>query len=136
MADTTRQWNCAVGTGVLRVGIGTGLVALSGFGARMLGADRDDRVVPTVLAALGVRDVALGVIALAATRPGADVAKAIRLQAVFDGFDAAVGGSLLASGRIDRPQGVATVGVALASAAADWAVARHAARPAGLSLAG
>lgn len=136
MAGTTRQWEIAVGTGVLRLGIGAGLVTMRGFAARMLGADRDDELVPAALIAFGVRDGLLGVAALASTRPGADVATQAKLQTFFDVVDAAATAGLTAGGRIGRWQGYAVTGFSLGVAVVDYALYRTAARPAGLSLTG
>jgi hypothetical protein len=136
VADTAAQWRIAVGTGVLRLGVGSGLIALRGFGARVLGADHDDGFLPAVLAGLGARDSALGLAAFASTRPRASVGRQVKLQSAFDLVDASIVGGLVAARRIPRGRGWAVVGISLASAVADYALARRAERPAGLSLTG
>lgn len=136
MATTKRQWQIAVGTGVLRLGIGAGLITMRGFGARVLGAERDDSVTPGVLVGFGARDSMLGIAALAATRPGGDVALQSRLQAGMDLVDAAVTGAMTATGRIGKWQGYAVTGLSLGIAVIDYGLSRAAAKPAGLSLTG
>lgn len=136
MAQTTSQWNAAVGTGIVRLAAGSGLVATAGFSARLLGAERDDSLVPNVLMGLGARDLALGLLALASTRPGGRVGRAIAAQAAFDVVDAGVVLGLIAGGRIRRLQGGGAVALALVTGAMDAAVARYASRPPGLSLTG
>jgi hypothetical protein len=136
VATTTRQWEIGVGTGVLRLGIGASLIAMRGFAARVLGAERDDKVVPAILIGFGVRDSLLGLAALASTRPGGDVAGQVKLQAAFDVFDAAVTGGMTATGLIGTWQGAAVTGFSLAVSAVDFGLHRAAAQPAGLSLTG
>lgn len=136
MAQTARQWQIGVGTGVARLAIGSGLVATRHFGARVLGADHDDQRLPNILAMFGVRDMTLGALALFATRPDANVANQVRLQAAMDVVDAVAVGGLVGAGLIPRGRGVAVVGISLLSAAGDYLLSRQAARPPGLTLVG
>lgn len=131
-----RQWQIAVGTGVMRLGIGASLIAMRGFGSRLLGAERDDGVVPAALIGFGARDSLLGLAALASTRPGGDVATQLKLQTFSDLFDAGATAALTGAGRIGRWQGYAVTALSLGVAVVDFALARAAARPAGLSLTG
>jgi hypothetical protein len=136
MATTNLQWDAAVGTGLFRLAVGSGLIATAGFTARLLGAERDDSLVPKVVMGFGARDAALGMLALLGTRPGISAGATIWPQAAFDIVDAGVCAGLVATKRLPRLQGYGAMAISLASAIVDAAIARRANRPPGLSLAG
>lgn len=71
----------------------------------------------------GVRDMTLGVVTLAATRPDGDVPKQVRRQGVADATDAALIGAVMARGRLSRERGVVAIVVAALSALGEFATA-------------
>jgi hypothetical protein len=98
---SSRSWNTAVGTGLLRLVIGAALM----FGY------------------FGVRDMTVGVLTLAATRPGGDVPRAVTWQGVADTTDAALIAAVAASGRLSRPRALGAGALAAVSAAGEFATA-------------
>jgi hypothetical protein len=110
------SWDVAVATGLVRIAAGSLLLRRPGLLASLAGARSDDRLVRAVVAGLGVRDLALGVSALAATRPGGDVRAQLRLQAAADAVDAVIVAAAMPSGRLPRGRAIAGVLIALTSA--------------------
>ena len=87
---TSREWNTAVGTGLLRLGVGAALLRWrKPLSQRLAGAAAGDNVVPALFGYFGVRDMLVGLITLASTRPTGDVSKAVRLQGHADAVLAA-----------------------------------------------
>jgi len=112
-------------TGLVRLAAGAGLVSLAPTLARFAGARTDDRVTPAVLRGFGIRDTALGISAIVASRPGGDVKRQLRLQAGLDAVDASVCGWLVRSGRLPKVRGVACAATAVASGIVELALARQ-----------
>jgi hypothetical protein len=97
----------------------------------LAGVSADDRFVPALFAYFGIRDIAVGVYTLAATRPGGDVGKAIVVQGVADTTDAALLGAVVARGRLSRVRGVGAIGLAAVTALGEFATAMQLRRDAG-----
>lgn len=121
---TAREWNTAVATGLLRIVAGACLLKWRRpLAVRLAGASPDDTVVPLLFGYFGIRDLTVGVVTLAATRPNGDVARAVNLQGLADTTDAAIVAGVAARGHIPRERGVVAGVVAVASAAAEYATA-------------
>ena len=121
---TSREWNTAVGTGLLRLVAGAALLRWRKMLAqRLAGASADDSVVPALFGYFGVRDITVGLVTLAATRPGGNVRKAVRLQGHADATDALLVAAVMRSGRIPQRQGIGAIVVAAGSAVAEYAAA-------------
>ena len=121
---TSREWNTAVGTGLLRVCAGVALLRWRRtLAVKLAGASADDAVVPALFGYFGVRDITVGVFTLAATRPDGDVAKAVRLQGHADATDSVLVGALMQTGRIPRSRGVVAIAVAVGSALGEYVTA-------------
>jgi hypothetical protein len=118
------SWNTAVGTGLLRLAAGAALLrSRRGLARRLAGAPADDRVMPALFGYFGVRDLAVGVVTLAATRPGGDVPRAVTLQGVADTTDAGIIALLAVNGRLSRPRALTAGAVAVLSAVAEFLTA-------------
>ena len=118
---TSREWNTAVGTGLLRLGAGAALLRWrKPLAQRLAGASADDSVVPLLFGYFGVRDVLVGLVTLASTRPNGDVRKAVRLQGHADATDALLVTAAMRAGRIPHRQGIGAVAVAVGSAASEY----------------
>jgi hypothetical protein len=111
------SWDLAVATGLIRIAAGALLLRRSGRLATLAGARADDRLMRAVVAGFGARDLALGVSALAATRPGRDVRGQLRLQAAADTVDAVIVAAAVRSHRLPRGRGIVGVLIAATSAA-------------------
>jgi hypothetical protein len=121
---TPREWNTAVGTGLLRIGAGAALLRWRRpLAQRLAGAAADDAVVPALFGYFGVRDITVGVLTLASTRPGGDIAKAVRLQGHADTTDAALIAAVMQSGRIPRQRGIGAIALAVGSALSEYVTA-------------
>jgi hypothetical protein len=118
---TPRQWNTAVSTGLLRLGVGAALLRWRRpLAVRLAGAAADDAVVPALFGYFGVRDMAVGVFTLASTRPGGDVSKAVRLQGHADAIDAGLIAAVMRSGRMSRQRGLGAIALAVGSALSEY----------------
>src|SRR5436305_6786004 len=63
---TSRAWNTAIATGLLRVVVGFALVRWRGpLARRLAGASEGDRLLPVLFGYFGVRDMTVGVVTLA-----------------------------------------------------------------------
>src|SRR4051812_15377273 len=120
---TTQEWDAAVGTALLRLGVGAGLLRWRRQVAVVLGGRPGDRVVEGLVVYFGLRDASLGVTALASSRPGRSVSRQLLTQALADATDAALVGAATATGRLRRDRGLAAVALAVGSAAAELAAA-------------
>jgi hypothetical protein len=121
---TPREWNTAVGTGLLRIAVGSALLRWRRpLAQRLAGAAPDDPLVPLLFGYFGVRDITVGVATLAATHPNGDVPAKVNLQGVADATDAVIIGGVIASGRIPRDRGIGAIAVAGLSAVAEFATA-------------
>ena len=121
---TPRQWNTAVGTGLLRLGAGAALLRWRRpLAVKLAGASPDDAVVPALFGYFGARDIAVGLFTLASTRPDGDVSKAVRLQGHADATDSLLVGALMQSGRIPRSRGIGAIAVAVGSALGEYVTA-------------
>src|SRR4051794_3306194 len=98
----TPSWNLAGATRPIRIGAGVALWRWPSSLIRMAGGSPDDSGLRALFRYFAVRDLALGVATLAATRPGGDVPRVLALQGVADTVDGAVVGGLVAAGRLDR----------------------------------
>lgn len=115
------EWNVAVGTGLLRLAAGVALLRWRRPLLRSAGASAEDRVMSALFTYFGFRDLALGVTALAATRPGRDVPRQLVLQGVADTTDAALIASVVRQGRLPGWRGRGAIGLAAGTALADYA---------------
>ena len=121
---TNREWNTAVGTGLLRLVVGFVLLRWRRpLAVRIAGADPGDAVVPALFAYFGIRDMAVGVVTLASTRPDGDVPKAVRLQGHADALDAVVVAGITQTGRWPRERGIVMTAVAVGSALGEYLTA-------------
>jgi hypothetical protein len=121
---TNREWNTGVATGLLRIGAAVALLRWRRpLAGRLAGASPDDRVVPLLLGYFGVRDITVGVLTLAATRPDGDVPKHVALQGLADTTDAAIIGAVMARGHVSRPRGVSALALAVVTAIGEFATA-------------
>ena len=124
VTTASRSWNTAVGTGLLRVVVGASLVRWRRPLARRVGGAADgDRVLPLMFGYFGVRDMTVGVMTLAATRPDGDVPRAVVWQGVADTTDAALVAAVMSTGRLSRSRGIAAAVVAVVSAAGEFVTA-------------
>jgi hypothetical protein len=122
-AGNPTEWDVAMATGMVRVGAAAALWRWSGALIRMAGGSPDDALLRGVFRYFAVRDLALGLRTLVATRPGGDVARVVTLQGVADTVDAGVVGALVATGRLSRVKGGGAVGLAAGTALAEYATA-------------
>jgi len=123
---TTRdagEWDLAVGTGLLRVAAGVTLWKMPGPLIRMSGGSGEDSLLRGVFRYFAVRDTALGLATLAASRPGGDVRRMLTLQGVADTVDGGIVAALVGAGRLRRAQGIGAVALAAGTAVAEYAAA-------------
>ncbi|HET6908915.1 MAG TPA: hypothetical protein VFH54_06205 [Mycobacteriales bacterium] len=121
---TNREWNTGVATGLLRFLVGASLLRWRRpLAQRLAGAAPDDNLLPLLFGYFGLRDMTLGVVTLAATRPDGDVPKQVRRQGVADATDAALIGAVMARGRLSRERGIVAIAVAALSALGEFATA-------------
>lgn len=121
---STREWNTAVATGLLRIVVGACLFRWRRpLAVKLAGAAPDDSVVPLLFGYFGIRDISVGVVTLAATRPEGDVADAVRLQGVADTTDAALVAAVTARGHIPRDKGIGAIALAVVTAVGEYATA-------------
>lgn len=116
-----RQWQTAMGTGLVRLAAGAALLRWRDHAIRLSGGVPTDRTARGAFTYFGVRDVALGISTLLSTRPGADVSKQVALQGVADAGDTAILVGLVRTGKLARVQGTGVVALAAATAAANLA---------------
>lgn len=117
------EWDAAVATGLIRIGAGALLWLRRDSLIRFSGGSPDDRVLRGLFRYFAVRDVALGVVTLAATRPGGDVPRKLVVQGVADTVDGAAVAALVTTGRLDRIRGFGAVALAGVTAAMEYAAA-------------
>jgi hypothetical protein len=121
---SSREWNTAVGSGLLRIGVGACLLRWRRpLAQRLAGASADDAVVPALFGYFGIRDVVVGLVTLASTRPDGDVVKAVMLQGHADATDTLLVAGLMQAGRIPRSRGIGAMAVAGVSAVSAYATA-------------
>jgi hypothetical protein len=120
-AVESKHWDAAVSTGLVRVGAGVLLLSKRDSLIRFTGGSPSDPVLRGLFTFWGVRDLALGVSALAATRPSADVPKQITYQGVADTIDTAIVAGLVAQGRLPRTRGYGVAGIAAVTALSGFA---------------
>lgn len=121
---TPREWNTAVGTGLLRIAVGAVLLRWRRpLAQRLAGAAPDDNLVPLLFGYFGVRDITVGIVTLAATHPNGDVAKAVNLQGLADATDAGIIVAVTARGHLPRDRSWGAFAVAAGSAVAEFATA-------------
>ena len=119
---TSKEWNTAVGSGLLRIAVGACLLRWRRPLARSLaGAAPDDRVVPLLFGYFGARDISVGAVTLAATRPTGNVAQAVTLQGIADATDVVLIAAV--AKRLPRFKAIGAVAVAAVSALAEFATA-------------
>jgi hypothetical protein len=118
--DTT-EWDVAVGTGLVRLAAGAALLRWRRPLVRLTGASDDDRVVMTMFRYFGLRDIALGVAALAASRPGGDVRRQLVVQGLADTTDAGLVAAAVAAGHFPRWRGNGAVALAAGTAISEYA---------------
>ena len=119
---TSREGNTAVATGLLRVVVGSALLRFRRpLAQRLAGASADDAVVPALFGYFGLRDITVGLVTLASTRPDGDVAKAVRLQGHADASDTLLVAALTQTERVPRTRGIAMMVIAAGSALSEYA---------------
>ena len=122
-AADTEHWNAAVATGLVRVGAGVLLLTQRDLAIRLSGGSPTDPLLRGLFTFWGVRDLALGVSALAATRPSADVPAQITYQGVADTIDTAIVAGLVAQNRLSRMRGYGVTALAAGTALSGFAMA-------------
>ena len=122
-AADTEHWNAAVATGLVRVGAGVLLLTQRDLAIRLSGGSPTDPLLRGLFTFWGVRDLALGVSALAATRPSADVPRQITYQGVADTIDTAIVAGLVAQNRLSRMRGYGVTALAAGTALSGFAMA-------------
>lgn len=122
-AAATRDWQAAVAFGLIRVGAGVGLLRYRDDAIRFTGGSPDDPVLRGIFTFWGVRDIAVGLRALAATRPGANVPREITYHGVADTVDTAIVVGLIADGRLPRVRGGGAAALAAVTALGEYATA-------------
>ncbi len=115
------DWRLAVGTGTTRILAGAALLRWRRSLIRLSGGTDTDRRSRLLFTYFGVRDVALGVSALAATRPGGDVSKQLALQGAADATDTVLLRRAVRRGRLTGWRGHGVVALAAGTAIADGA---------------
>ena len=116
---TPLEWDVAVVTGLVRVAAGTAL--LRGRRRLMrLGGAADTTSMHTLFGYFGVRDIAVGVSTLAATRPGGDVPRQLMLQGLADSTDAVLVAAAVRSGAWPGWKGRGAVALAAGTAALEF----------------
>ena len=121
-ADTT-HWDAAVSTGLVRVGAGVLLLTKRDTAIRWTGGSPSDPLLRGIFTFWGLRDLALGVSTLRATRPSADVPKQVTYQGIADSIDTAIVAALVAQGRLPRARGYVVTALAGATALGGFATA-------------
>jgi hypothetical protein len=121
----TDQWDAAVACGLIRLGAGVALLRWPSQLARFAGARDDDTLARALFRGFGARDLALGIHSLAATRPGGDAKRALRVQAAADAVDGTIVASAVATGRLPRGRGIGCVLVAVLSSLGLLVSAHH-----------
>jgi hypothetical protein len=121
-ADTT-HWDAAVSTGLVRIGAGVLLLTKRDVAIRLTGGSADDPLLRRLFTFWGCRDIALGVGALAATRPTGNVPRHIVAQGVADTVDTAIVAGLVAQGRLSRVRGYGATALAAGTALSGFVTA-------------
>jgi hypothetical protein len=121
-ADTT-HWDAAVTTGLVRVGAGVLLLTQRDIAIKFAGGSPTDPLLRGLFTFWGVRDIALGVSALAATRPSGDVPRQITYQGIADTVDTAIVAGLVAQRRLSRVRGYGATALAAGTALSGFAMA-------------
>jgi hypothetical protein len=119
----TAHWDTAVATGAMRIGAGAALLRWRDPIIRMTGGSPTDPVVKAVFTYFGVRDIVLGVSALAATRPNSNVPRQLVNQGLADTVDTAILTGLVTAGRLPRARGSGAAALAAGTAVSGYAVA-------------
>jgi hypothetical protein len=120
-AVESTHWDAAVSTGLVRVGAGVLLLTKRDSLIRFTGGSPSDPVLRGLFTFWGFRDLALGVGALAATRPSADVPQQLTYQGFADTVDTAIIAGLVAQQRLPRTRGYAVAALAAATALSGFA---------------
>ena len=121
-ADTT-HWDAAVSSGLVRIGAGVLLLTKRDFAIRFAGGSPDDRLLRRLFTFWGCRDIALGVGALAATRPNGNVPRQVTYQGVADTVDIAIVAGLVSQGRLSRVRGYGATALAAGTALSGFVTA-------------
>lgn len=118
---SARDWDVAVGTGLLRIVAGVALLQQRDRTIRMVGGSTGDSALRALVTYFGVRDIALGVSALVNSRPGSNVPQQVALQGVADTVDAGLLAGMVSTGRLPRVRGAGAIGLAAATALVEYA---------------
>ena len=119
----TTHWETAVGTGLVRIGASVVLWRWRDPLISLAGGSPKDPVLRTVFTYFAARDLALGVSALLATRPDANVPRQVALQGVADTLDTAIVAGLVSNGRLTRVKGTGAAALAAVTALGEYATA-------------
>lgn len=126
---TPLEWNVAVGTGVLRLVVGAGLLRRRDWLIRKAGGSPDDRLSRALFTYFGCRDIVVGIASLSQSRPGGTAPRLLVAQGIADTTDTALISGVRATGRFPgwRGAGMSLLagGTALAEYAAAYAVKRR-----------
>jgi len=121
---TNREWNTGVATGLLRLVVGAVLLRWRRpLAQHLAGAGPDDKLLPLIFGYFGLRDMTVGAMTLAATRPDGDIPKQVTQQGLADTTDALLIGAVMSRGYISRPRGVAGIVLAGGTAVGEFATA-------------
>ena len=115
-AANTTHWDAAVSSGLVRIGAGVFLLTKRDLAIRFAGGSPGDPLLRRLFTFWGCRDIALGVGALAATRPNGNVPRQVTYQGVADTVDSAIVAGLVSQGRLSRGRGYGATALAAGTA--------------------
>ena len=121
--NSTTDWDVAVGTGLLRIVVGTALLRWRDPVIRLSGGSPDDPWLRLLFTYFGARDVAVGVVTLVSTRGGADGRRVLVTHGAADTTDATVLAAVTGAGRLPRFRGSGLVGLAAGTAVVEYLAA-------------
>lgn len=126
---STTDWDVAVSAGLVRIAAGAALLRWRDPVIGLAGGSPDDPVLRVLFTYFGVRDLAVGVAALASTRGRANARGVLTLHGLADTTDAALLVGITGQERVPRVRGLGMVGLAAGTAvieyAAAWALGRR-----------
>jgi len=119
----TTHWETAAGTGLVRIRASVALWRWRDPLISLAGGSPKDPVLRSLFTYFAVRDLALGVSALLATRPEANVPRQVAYQGVADTVDTAIIAGMVSSGRLSRGKGIGAAALAAGTALSEYATA-------------
>lgn len=118
---STTDWDVAVSAGLVRLAAGAALLRWRDQVIGLAGGSADDPVLRALFTYFGVRDLAVGVSALASTRGGGNARRVLTVHGLADTTDAALLVGITSRERVPRVRGLGMVGLAAVTAAAEYA---------------